>query len=80
MQNKTNTLAQCSSSIGLHIHREKSKIIRFSAANITPVLLDGQELEEVDYYFTYLGSTVDKKGGTGADVISKIGKAVYSIS
>ena len=45
MQDKTDTLVQCSSCIGLNIHRGKSKILRVNAANNTPVLLDGQALD-----------------------------------
>jgi hypothetical protein len=60
--------------IGFNIHRGKGKILRVNAANITPILAYDQALEEVNN-FTYLGSLVDKHGGTQADVRSRIGKA-----
>jgi hypothetical protein len=40
----------------------------------TPITLDGTNLEEVDR-FTYLGSVIDKEGGTTADIRVRIGKA-----
>ena len=55
MQDKTNTLAQCSSCIWPNILRGKSKILRVNAANDTPILLEGQALDDVDS-FTNLGS------------------------
>ena len=39
-----------------------------------PISLEGEALEEVDN-FTYLGSIMDKQGGTDADVKVRIGKA-----
>jgi hypothetical protein len=68
MLDKTKKLAQGSSSIRLNVYREKGKIIRVNAMNVTPILLDGLALEEINNY-TYLGSTVDKKVGTEGDVI-----------
>lgn len=54
--------------------RTKSKVIRVNAANSIPIRLDDEELEDVDS-FTYLGSVIDVKGGTEADVKVRIGKA-----
>ena len=42
--------------------------------NTTPIVLGDRPLEEVDS-FTYLGSNVDKQGGTDADIRIRIGKA-----
>ena len=74
MQDKTSTIASSSARIGLNIHRGKSKVLRINSANTTPITLEGESLEEVDE-FTYLGSIVDKQGGTEADVKARIGKA-----
>ena len=60
--------------LGLNIHRGKSKVLKVNAASTTPILLDREALEEVEN-FTYLGSIVDKQGGTDADVKIRIGKA-----
>lgn len=60
--------------MGLSIHREKFKILKINAANTNPITLDGEALEEVEA-FTYLGSVIDKQGGTDADVEAQIRKA-----
>ena len=74
MQEKTNTLAINSARLGLNIHRGKSKVLRVNSASTEPITLEGEALEEVDE-FTYLGSVVNKQGGTDADVKVRIGKA-----
>ncbi|XP_070207994.1 uncharacterized protein [Littorina saxatilis] len=75
MQEKTSTVANNSARFGLNIHKGKSKVLRTNAtANTTPLTLDGEALQEVDN-FTYLGSIVDKQGGTDVDVRVRIGKA-----
>ena len=74
MQDKTNTIATNSARLGLSIHRGKSKILRVNAADTSPINLEGEALEEVEE-FTYLGSIVDKQGGTDADVRVRTGKA-----
>ena len=74
MQDKTNTIATNSARLGLSIHRGKSKILRVNAADTSPINLEGETLEEVEE-FTYLGSIVDKQGGTDADVRVRTGKA-----
>jgi hypothetical protein len=52
----------------LYLYRGKSKIFLVNAANVIPILLDGQALEEMDN-FTY------QQGGTEADVRSRVDKA-----
>lgn len=74
MQDKTNIVATTSSQLGLNIHKDKTKVLRVNAAMDTPIMLDGKALKEVDD-FTYLGSIVDKQGGTDADIRVRIGKA-----
>lgn len=74
MQDKTTRLADISSQVGLTIHKHKTKIMRLNTTREEPVLLAGTPLEEVES-FTYLGSIIDKKGGTDADVRARIGKA-----
>ncbi|KAK3759533.1 hypothetical protein RRG08_045818 [Elysia crispata] len=74
MQEKTSIVAENSRRLGLNIHRGKSKILKINSASTAPILLEDVALEEVES-FTYLGSIVDKKGGTDADVRVRIGKA-----
>ena len=74
MQVKTTVLADTSTKIGLKIHKGKTKILKINTTSEDPVMLFGNGLEEVEA-FTYLGSVLDKQGGTDADVKARIGKA-----
>ena len=74
MQEKTNIVSANSTRLGLTIHRGKSKVLKIKTDSVTPITLEGEALEEVES-FTYLGSVVDKLGGTDADVKVRIGKA-----
>ena len=74
MQSKTDTLDEISKSIGLNIHAGKSKILTSERDTIERVTLRNTPLEIVES-FTYLGSIIDGKGGTEADVRTRIGKA-----
>ena len=74
MQNKTNELATISSQVGLKINEGKTKILKINTDRNDPVTLQGNALEEVET-FTYLGSIVDRQGGTDADIKARIGKA-----
>ena len=74
MQEKTNIIAENSTHIGLNIHREKSKILKVNATNTSPITLEKEALDEVED-FVYLGSIVNKQGGTDGDVRARIGKA-----
>ena len=74
IQDKTTELETTSSQVGLKIHEGKTKILKINTKSEDPVTLRGSELEEVEA-FTYLGSIIDKQGGTDADVRARIGKA-----
>nr|KAG5693287.1 hypothetical protein BaRGS_011608 [Batillaria attramentaria] len=74
MQDKTTELATTSSQVGLKIHGGKTKILKINTASSDSITLDGNPLEEVEA-FTYLGSIIDRQGGTDADVRARIGKA-----
>ena len=76
MHEKTNDVATTSAQLGLNIHRGKTKVlkVKVNANNTHSIKLEEQVLEEVEA-FTYLGSVVDKQGGTDADVRARIGKA-----
>ena len=58
----------------LNIHKGKTKILKVSTTREDPIILQGSKLEEVQA-FSYLGSIIDKNGGTDADVRARIGKA-----
>ena len=74
MQAKTSDLHHTSVQIGLMINKQKTKFPRINAGTDEPVTIKGAELGEVES-FTYLGSVMDKSGGTDADVKARIGKA-----
>nr|KAG5702955.1 hypothetical protein BaRGS_034728 [Batillaria attramentaria] len=74
MQDKTTELATTTSQVGLKIHGGKTKILKINTASSDSITLDGNPLEEVEA-FTYLGSIIDRQGGTDADVRARIGKA-----
>ncbi|VDP75854.1 unnamed protein product, partial [Schistosoma curassoni] len=67
-------VAAASATVGLNIHKGKSKILRYNTACTTPVTIDGEDLEDVKT-FTYLGSIIDEHSGSDADVKAWIGKA-----
>ncbi|VDO78426.1 unnamed protein product [Schistosoma curassoni] len=67
MQEKTTSVAAASAAVGLIIHKEKSKILRYNTACTNPVTFDREDLEDVKT-FTYLGSIIDEHGGSDADV------------
>ena len=74
MQEKTSDVAENSAKLGLNIHRGKSKVLKVNAGSTMPIMLEGRALEEIET-FTYLGSVVDKQGGTDEDVKIRINKA-----
>ncbi|VDP58068.1 unnamed protein product [Schistosoma margrebowiei] len=73
-QEKTTSVAASSASIGLNIHKEKNKVLRYNTACSNPIRIDGEDLEDVKT-FTYMGSIIDEQGGSDADVKAQIGKA-----
>ncbi|VDP17898.1 unnamed protein product [Schistosoma margrebowiei] len=75
MQTKTASVAAISASVGLSIHKGKTKVLKFKAENGDPITLDGETLQDVES-FTYLGSMIDEQGGSDADVKARIGKVM----
>ncbi|VDP47238.1 unnamed protein product [Schistosoma margrebowiei] len=74
MQEKTNSVAVASETVGLNIHKGMSKVLRYNTACTDPITIDVEDLEDVKT-FTYLGSIIDEQGGSDADVKARIGKA-----
>ena len=74
MQAKTSSLNDISASIGLKIHSGKSKVLRVGAPEREQIKIEDHALEEVES-FCYLGSIIDKEGGTEAEIKARIGKA-----
>ncbi|VDP48064.1 unnamed protein product [Schistosoma mattheei] len=74
MQEKTNSVATASATVGLSMHKGKSRILRYNTACTDPITVDGEALEDVKT-FTYLGSIIDEHDGSDADVKAQIDKA-----
>ncbi|VDO82439.1 unnamed protein product [Schistosoma margrebowiei] len=74
MQTKTASVAAVSASVGLSIHKGKTKVLKFEAENNNPITLDGETLEDVES-FIYLRSIIDEQRGSDAYVKARIGKA-----
>ncbi|VDP07162.1 unnamed protein product [Schistosoma margrebowiei] len=74
MKVKTASVAAVSASVGLSIHKGKTKVLKYNTENNSPITLDGETLEDVES-FTYLGSIIDEQGGSDADVNARIDKA-----
>ena len=74
MQEKASDLHRTSMQVGLTLNKQKTKIMRISASTDKPVKIEGEELEKVES-FTYLGSVMDKSGGTDTDMKTRISKA-----
>ncbi|RTG88671.1 uncharacterized protein DC041_0000467, partial [Schistosoma bovis] len=70
---KTTSVAETPASIGLNMHKGKTKIRKYNTENNNPTKLDGEALEEVESP-TYLGNIIDEQGGSDADVMARIGK------
>ncbi|VDO67049.1 unnamed protein product [Schistosoma margrebowiei] len=67
-------LAAASASVGLNIHKGKSKNLEYNTVSTNPIRFDGEALEDVES-FTHLVSIIDEQEGSDADVKAKIGKA-----
>ena len=74
MQEKTDLLNLVSAQTGLNINMNKTKIMKANTKSKNVVTVDGKPLEETDC-FTYLGSKINKTGGTEEDTKARIQKA-----
>ena len=61
------SLAAAWASVGLNIHKGKSKILKYNTENTNPITLDEEMLGQVEN-FTFLGSIIDEQAGSDADV------------
>ncbi|VDP75034.1 unnamed protein product [Schistosoma curassoni] len=75
MQIKRASVTAVSVSVGLNIHKGKTKVLKYNTENSNPITPDGETLEDVEF-FAYLGSIIDERGGSDANVKAGIGKAI----
>ncbi|VDO66020.1 unnamed protein product [Schistosoma margrebowiei] len=73
MQEKTTSVTEASAAVGFNIRRWTSKILRYNTACNNRITLDGEAWEDVKS-FTYMGSIIDKHGGSDVDVKAWIDK------
>ena len=74
MQEKTDLLNLVSAQTGLNINMNKTKIMKANTKSKKVVTVGGKPLEETDC-FTYLGSKINKTGGTEEDTKARIQNA-----
>ncbi|VDO90687.1 unnamed protein product [Schistosoma margrebowiei] len=74
MQVKTTSVAKASEAVGLNIHKGKTKILKYNTGKMYLITFDGEALEEVGT-ITYLGSIINKQGGSDTSVNEGFGKA-----
>ena len=74
MQDKTDLLNLVSAQTSININMNKTKIMKANTKSKNVVTVGGKPLEETDC-FTYLGSKINKIGGTEKDTKARIQKA-----
>lgn len=77
IQEKVNQLYVNGLKVGLKINFRKTKTMRILTDNNTPIVVNGNIIEDVDE-FSYLGSIISTDGGADADVASRINKARHA--
>ena len=77
MQESTTRLQSTARDTGLDINITKTKTMRANTVNKTSIYIEEELVEDVDS-FTYLGSIVNKTGGTDDDIKARISKARYA--
>ncbi|XP_055997932.1 uncharacterized protein LOC130047300 [Ostrea edulis] len=71
---KTTHLVTTSAGTGLKINLKKTELMKINTTVQLPVTVGGEPIKEVES-FIYLGSVMDRQGGTDRDIKSRIGKA-----
>ena len=69
---KTTSVATACASVGLNIHKGRSKILKYNTENTNTITFDGEALEEVES-FTYLLNIINERGGSDVYVKVRIG-------
>ena len=76
-QQKTQMLQDEARKHGLKVNIGKTKSMRINNKNNTALKINDEELEDVEH-FQYLGSIINRTGGTEQDVKARIKKAQYA--
>ena len=79
MQEETDLLNLVSTKTGLNINMNKTRMMKANTKSKNVVTVGGKPLEETDC-FTYLGSKINKRGGTEEDTKARIQKHEWPFS
>lgn len=79
LQNKADDLVDEAEKVGLRINFSKTKEMGINTTDSAPMSIKGRHIEQVGS-FCYLGSIVDDRGGTEADIAARINKARAAFS
>ncbi|KAI8493069.1 hypothetical protein Bbelb_290730 [Branchiostoma belcheri] len=79
IQEKTNSVDQQASSVGLKIHSDKTKIMKVKNKSTSKTSIRGQELEEVQD-FKYLGSYISADSNIEKEVSTRLGLAAQAFT
>lgn len=77
LQQKINNISLNAAKVGLKINIRKTKSMRLNTNNEQPFKLLDKPLDDVES-FCYLGSIIDKSGGSSADILNRIIKATQA--
>jgi len=78
-QEKLSRLAEEAVMMGLNINTKKMEVMPINNKKQEPITLQDEDLNEVEK-FVYLGSVVNKDGGTDKDIKSRINKARHALN
>ena len=78
-QERLSRLAEEAEKTGLNINTKKTEVMRITNKKQDPITLHDEDLNEVEK-FVYLGSVVNKDGGTDEDIKSRINKARHAFN
>ena len=74
LQQKTNNLTHFAAQTGLEINVDKTKTMYIASNDNTPITINNEPLEQVED-FIYLGSLINPKHGSSADIKARLNKA-----
>ena len=73
-QQKTESLSNIASTIGLKVNKKKTKVMRMNASTYDPITVSNTPLEDVNE-FVYLDSKMTTDGDCEQEIITRISKA-----
>ncbi|KAL9977341.1 hypothetical protein ACROYT_G014733 [Oculina patagonica] len=79
LQEKTDRLVATAGVVGLNINPCKTKTLRMNHRCTDYIRIEGQEVQDVES-FVYLGSVLDKFGGTEADIKRRLALARFTFT